>query len=134
MKPGKAYSSPEITVFFDSSRCIHAAECVRGLPAVFDTKARPWIRADHASAEQIMDVIGRCPSGALQYESANGIAEIPSTPTTFRSLPDGQLEVRGDLEFVTASGETTFDTRAILCTCSRSNNKPFCDNSHQKSQ
>lgn len=134
MKPGKAYSSPEVTVFFDSNRCIHAAECVRGLPAVFDSKARPWIRADHASAEALMKVISRCPSGALQFENANGIAEIPSTPTTFRTTSEGQLEVRGDLEFIAASGETTFDTRATLCTCGHSVNKPFCDNSHQKSR
>ncbi len=134
MKPGKAYSSPEITVFFESSRCIHAAECVRGLPEVFDSKARPWIRADHAGAEELMEVISRCPSGALQFENANGIAETPSTPTTFRTTSEGQLEVRGNLAFVTASGETTFDTRVTLCGCGRSNNKPFCDNSHQKSQ
>jgi uncharacterized Fe-S cluster protein YjdI len=134
VKPGKAYSGPEITVFFDSSRCIHAAECIRGLPEVFDTKARPWIRPDHASAEQIMDVVSRCPSGALHYENVNGLAEIPSTPTTFRSLPDGQLEVRGDLLFQSANGELLHETRATLCTCGRSNNKPFCDNSHQESQ
>jgi uncharacterized Fe-S cluster protein YjdI len=134
MKPGKAYSSPDITVFFDSSRCIHAAECVRGLPEVFDTKARPWIRADHASAEQIMDVVSLCPSGALQYENANGIAEIPSNPTTFRTTSEGQLEVRGDLAFVNVSNEITSDTRATLCTCGRSGNKPFCDNSHQNPQ
>jgi uncharacterized Fe-S cluster protein YjdI len=133
MKPGKAYSNPEITVYFDSSRCIHAAECVRGLPEVFDVKARPWIRPNHASSEQLMEVISRCPSGALQFENANGIAEIPTTPTRFQSLPDGQLEVRGDLAFVTESGETMRETRVTLCTCGQSNNKPFCDNSHQKS-
>ena len=132
MKPGKAYSNPEITVYFDSSRCIHAGECVSGLPEVFDVKARPWIRPNHASAQELMEVINRCPSGALHYENANGIAEIPATPTAFRTLPDGRLEVRGDLAFVTESGETKFDTRATLCTCGRSGNKPFCDNSHQK--
>jgi uncharacterized Fe-S cluster protein YjdI len=132
MKPGKAYPSPEITVFFDSSRCIHAAECVRGLPEVFDAKARPWIRPNHASSEQLMEVISRCPSGALHYETANAVSEIPETPTSFRSLPDGRLEVRGDLRFVTAIGAMTFDTRATLCTCGQSNNKPFCDNSHQE--
>jgi uncharacterized Fe-S cluster protein YjdI len=134
MKSGKAYSSPEITIYFDSSRCIHAAECVRGLPAVFDSNARPWIRPNHASTAQIMEVIKRCPSGALQYENANGVAEIPATPTTFRSLPDGQLEVRGDLLFQNANGELIPETRATLCTCGRSGNKPFCDNSHQKAQ
>jgi uncharacterized Fe-S cluster protein YjdI len=134
MKPGKAYSSPEITVYFDSSRCIHAAECVRGLPEVFDVKARPWIRPNHASAEELMEVVIRCPSGALHYENSSGVAEIPAFPTTFRRLPEGQLEVRGDLAFLNAVGEIQPETRATLCTCGQSNNKPFCDNSHQKSE
>ncbi len=133
MKPGKAYTSPDITVFFDSSRCIHAGECVRGLPEVFDSKARPWIRPNHASAERVMDVVSRCPSGALQFESSSGVTEIPSSPTTFRSLPDGRLEVRGDLVFLNVAGEIQPETRATLCTCGQSNNKPFCDNSHQNS-
>ena len=129
---GKTYSSPEITVSFDSSRCIHADECVRGLPEVFDPKARPWIRPHHASAEQIAEVIGRCPSGALQFERSDGSSETAQTPTTFRLLSDGRLEVRGDLEFENASGELIHETRATLCTCGRSSNKPFCDNSHQE--
>ena len=134
MKPGKAYTSPEITVFFDSSRCIHAAECLRGLPEVFDVKARPWIRPNHASAERVAEVIGLCPSGALQFERSDGSSETAQTPTTFRLLSDGRLEVRGDLEFENASGELMGETRATLCTCGRSSNKPFCDNSHQESK
>jgi uncharacterized Fe-S cluster protein YjdI len=41
-----------ITVFHDRSRCRHYAECVRGLPQVFDVTRRPWVRADLANAEQ----------------------------------------------------------------------------------
>ena len=33
----KAYRSEKITVSFDLQRGIHSAECVRGLPEVFDT-------------------------------------------------------------------------------------------------
>lgn len=132
MLRGKTYSSPEITVSFDSSRCIHASECVRGLPDVFDSKARPWIRPHHASAEQIAEVIRRCPSGALQFERTDGSSEIAQTPTAFRLLNDGRLEVRGDLTFENPSGELMRETRATLCTCGRSSNKPFCDNNHQE--
>jgi uncharacterized Fe-S cluster protein YjdI len=34
----KAYRSEKITVSFDLQRSIHSAECVRGLPEVFDTE------------------------------------------------------------------------------------------------
>ncbi|MFW3463170.1 (4Fe-4S)-binding protein [Streptomyces sp. 058-1L] len=32
-----------ITVSFDAHRCLHAAECVRGLPAVFEVGRKPRI-------------------------------------------------------------------------------------------
>lgn len=39
----KRYEGEHIEVTYDTARCLHAAECVRGLPAVFDTAKRPWI-------------------------------------------------------------------------------------------
>lgn len=62
----KAYAGADVTVSFDGPRCQHAAECVRGAPAVFDTQRRPWIAPDAAPADQVVDVVGRCPSGALR--------------------------------------------------------------------
>lgn len=63
----KAYPGKRIVVTFDGEVCQHAAECVRGLPEVFDTKQRPWIQPDAAPADQVAEVVRRCPSGALQY-------------------------------------------------------------------
>ena len=31
------YADEEIDITYDSRRCIHVAECIRGLPAVFNT-------------------------------------------------------------------------------------------------
>ncbi|MFD7408528.1 (4Fe-4S)-binding protein [Streptomyces sp. NPDC059866] len=53
----KAYEGESITVTFQARRCLHATECVRGLPEVFDTAVRPWIRPDGAAADR-----GRCRS------------------------------------------------------------------------
>lgn len=64
----KSYVGTEVTVSFDPEVCVHAANCVRGLPAVFDTKARPWIQPDNASAADVIAQVGRCPSGALRVE------------------------------------------------------------------
>ncbi len=62
--PGKAYKGEGVTVFFDARRCLHVAECVRGLPGVFDTDKRPWIQPDHADAFEIRSYAaarpGRC--------------------------------------------------------------------------
>ncbi|WP_438949008.1 (4Fe-4S)-binding protein [Streptomyces harbinensis] len=64
----QTYQGRSITVTFEAGRCRHAAVCVHGLPEVFDTARRPWIRPDGAEAERLAEVVRRCPSGALQYE------------------------------------------------------------------
>ncbi|MGH3555997.1 MAG: (4Fe-4S)-binding protein [Mycobacterium sp.] len=62
-----AYHGSKIEVTYDEDICIHAGECVRGLPRVFDTNKDPWITPDGASAEEVAAQVRRCPSGALQY-------------------------------------------------------------------
>ena len=64
----KTYEGAETTVSFDPEVCVHAGECVKGLPAVFDTKARPWIQPDKAPAGDVIAQVARCPSGALRIE------------------------------------------------------------------
>ncbi len=70
--PRKLYTSPIVHVSFDSDLCEHAAECVRGMPSVFDTSRRPWIDPGVASTEELAhrlrQVVARCPSGALNIE------------------------------------------------------------------
>jgi uncharacterized Fe-S cluster protein YjdI len=66
----KTYTGPIVDVSFDGHLCRHAAECVRGMPAVFDSSARPWINpeaaSDEAAAQLLREVVARCPSGALE--------------------------------------------------------------------
>lgn len=64
----QTYTTPDITVTFDSGLCRHTGVCLRGLPAVFDVKRKRWIRPEAASAEQVAAQVAACPSGALQYE------------------------------------------------------------------
>src|SRR5829696_4662875 len=63
----RSYTAQGVTVFYDRGRCLHFAECVRGLPQVFDARKRPWIQPENAPAEQVAEVVRRCPSGALHY-------------------------------------------------------------------
>jgi uncharacterized Fe-S cluster protein YjdI/CDGSH-type Zn-finger protein len=126
------YANEAIDISYDAQRCIHAAECVRGLPAVFDTARRPWILPSGASADAIASVIERCPSGALHYARRDGGAsESPPERTTIRPVPGGPLYVRGLVQLRSAAGSLIVeDTRLALCRCGQSQNKPFCDNSH----
>ena len=63
----KTYSGRDVDVSFDRDVCQHVGNCVRGLPAVFDTKRRPWIEPDGATPDEVVAQVKRCPSGALQY-------------------------------------------------------------------
>lgn len=125
----RSYDGEGITVSFDAHRCLHAAECVRGLPAVFEVGRKPWILPGNAPADEVADVIHRCPSGALQYHRTDGLPdEIPGVPTHVSLHPDGVLHLRGDLEVATPHGPH-HETRVMLCGCGSTGNTPYCDHS-----
>ncbi len=126
------YESDEITVLYDLKRCIHAKECVKGLRKVFDPEKRPWIQPEEASAEQIADVVERCPTGALHYELKKQEKEETAPPRNTISIsPDGPVYFRGNIEVQNEEGEAILnDTRWALCRCGKSGNKPACDNTH----
>jgi uncharacterized Fe-S cluster protein YjdI len=130
----RAYENSDIRVFFDRDRCIHSAHCLRGLPSVFDTDAKPWINVDGADAAQVASTIRTCPSGALRYETIRPDVqtEVGDEPTTVEIRPGGPLYIRGQIRLTRPGGDEIAVTRAALCRCGASENKPFCDNSHQK--
>ncbi len=127
------YPAEDITVEFEPALCIHAAECAKGLPRVFDPQSRPWVDPSAAPADEIAKVVARCPSGALQYRRTDGGAEeVPVTENRVHVASDGPLQCVGDLRIVLPDGSIRHETRATLCRCGASANKPFCDNSHRE--
>ena len=126
------YSGKKIDVSYDVNRCIHARECVRGLPDVFDPDKRPWIDPENAEVDDLSDVIMECPTGALHFERTD---DGPNESVPERNIvdvaPNGPLYLRGDMEIETPDNTTLLeDTRVALCRCGASANKPLCDNSH----
>ncbi|MBX3120476.1 MAG: (4Fe-4S)-binding protein [Fimbriimonadaceae bacterium] len=61
------YSNGEVTIIWQPKLCIHSGNCVRGLPAVFDPKSRPWIDPLAAATDEIIAQVEKCPSGALTW-------------------------------------------------------------------
>ena len=129
-----SYDGDDIKVTYDIKRCIHAAECVDGLPDVFNPDKKPWIEPDEASAEAVADVIETCPSGALQYEmKKNDRSETAPSHNRIALQKDGPVYMFGDIEVQDHQGNVVLnDTRFAFCRCGASVNKPACDNSHQK--
>src|SRR5947208_5454992 len=130
----RAYANDRIEVTWEPAFCIHVAECLRGLPAVFDNQRRPWIVVDNGSPGEIGDVIQRCPTGALHFRRLDGGPQEPvPEETTVQERPNGPLFVRGNVR-IFGQDHTLVrqDTRAALCRCGASANKPFCDGSHRR--
>lgn len=123
----RTYEGTKIEVRFDLGKCIHARECVLGLPAVFKENERKWIDPEGADPNSIAATIRACPSGALTYERKdNGDEESAPPVNRIRLWEHGPLEIRGE---VTIAGDEQCN-RAVLCRCGASKNKPYCDNSH----
>jgi len=61
------YSNGEITILWKPNLCIHSGICVQLLPAVYNPQARPWVKIENATTEQLKEQVSRCPSGALSY-------------------------------------------------------------------
>lgn len=128
------YEGEEITVTYDTKRCIHAGECTRGLPDVFDIDKSPWIQPDQAPADTVADVIEKCPTGALQYMmKKKDRTEQPQSRNRIKLNSDGPIYFFGDLEVQNHEGNTVLkDTRFAFCRCGASDNKPACDNTHKE--
>ena len=124
----KRYRGTALDVSYDIARCRHAAECLRGLPAVFDFDRRPWILPDDADPDDVVRVVARCPTGALRTHPTTSTSETPVTPTEVTMVPGGPLELRGDLH-ITAPSVDEREFRAALCSCGSTANVPYCDGS-----
>jgi uncharacterized Fe-S cluster protein YjdI len=129
----RKYRTDQIVVHWEPQLCIHSARCLQGLPQVFDTERRPWVDVTAASADQIAEVIRRCPTSALRYERLDGGEQEQGVePTTIQVRRDGPLWLRGKLQIVDQDGSVRQATRLVLCRCGHSANRPYCDNTHRR--
>jgi uncharacterized Fe-S cluster protein YjdI/CDGSH-type Zn-finger protein len=124
---GKAYQAGELTVYFDGERCLHFAECVRGLPEVFDVNARPWVQPANAEAARVVEIVRRCPSGALHYRRGDEPLENGPTVTEVTPIAHGPVLVRGNLSIEDPERGIVRETRVALCACGTSAGRPYCD-------
>lgn len=133
MSTEKEYSNGEVTIVWKPDLCIHSANCVRGLPAVFDNRKRPWINAQGASTEEIIEQVKQCPSGALTTYLNKRKMENKSEKIKITLAKDGPILINGEVHLENEKGESLPTGKAsALCRCGGSQNKPFCDGTHNK--
>ena len=107
-----SYKSDSIEVTYASKLCIHAAECANGLPEVFDPNKKPWVDPSGAEVQKIVDVIEKCPSGALKYTRFYWkVNEKPANDFKNTTIPNGPLYVLGNIKLINSAGEEINETR-----------------------
>lgn len=129
----KTYTNGEVTIVWQPAKCIHSAICVKGLPEVFNAKARPWITPEGATTERIIAQVKACPSGAISYQMNDAENKESESPvkTIVEALPNGPLLVYGTLLVKDRAGNETLKTKTTaFCRCGASANKPYCDGNH----
>lgn len=124
----KTYTSKDIDVYFEPKKCIHAAECVKGLPEVFNTEKRPWVNPENGQPATIAEVVERCPSGALTYHRKDGGAEEYHEQTTITVGESGQFYVKGNFTLIDGNKNVELN-RAVLTNSEATDNPPFYDKS-----
>jgi len=136
MSEQEKYTFPgeQVDVEWDGRLCIHIGECGQSAGELFVGGRQPWCQPDLTSADAVVDIVERCPSGSLTYHRKDGGgAETPNPENTVTVSYNGPYFVRGELEITSAPSDMVGVTkRAALCRCGQSKIKPFCDNSHEK--
>ena len=128
----RSHAGAGITIHDNRTVCYHAARCIAGLPAVFKPGTRPWIEPASAPAQQLMEVVRTCPSGALSY-SVEGAERPPERwAPSITVVKDGPYAVLGVELAGVAFAQGVPRERYTLCRCGASKNKPFCDGSHHE--
>jgi len=89
------------------------------------SKNKPYCDGSHSSA-------GFAASGEPASKASEPLAARDG-PLEVRPMPNGPLMVSGNLEICSGTGRTVDRvTKAALCRCGQSGNKPFCDGTHKK--
>ena len=125
------YVGKAITIHDNRGICAHAGECTDRLSEVWRMRTKPWIDADGADADAIIETIAACPSGALSYSIDGTEHRDRDGPPAMRLSKNGPYMVTGGIELEDMEfGEGASREHFTLCRCGASKNKPFCDGSH----
>jgi len=126
------YKKDELGISYDSKICTHYANCVNKLPEIFNIENKPWINLSNATKEKLSQSVKNCPSGALKLINEKTEVE-PGEIVEIKLSPNGPLLVNGNFKITDHNGNVLdVKNKTALCRCGASQNKPFCDGTHNK--
>lgn len=136
----KEYSTNEVSVFWKADLCIHSANCLIGLPDVFNNARKPWIDLDKGTVKEIIRTVNTCPSRALLYLKNPRYKTVSARKTKGKTLKFARLQILKDGPILVTGNYIIRDANkkkvivetetAALCRCGASRKKPFCDGTH----
>jgi CDGSH-type Zn-finger protein/uncharacterized Fe-S cluster protein YjdI len=133
---GLGETAPQVNTVFvreNGPLAIHADMVIDGEEGSFRatlcrcgaSKNKPYCDGSHIDAE--FKATGELPAKAFEPLDDRG-GKVTVTP-----FPDGPVQVEGNLEICCGTGHTIEKTqKAFFCRCGASDNKPYCDGTHQK--
>lgn len=137
----KEYTNGEITVYWKSELCIHSANCLIGLPEVFNSKKKPWINIHASNSKEIMRIVDTCPSRALTYLKSNKLVLSKPRAKPKKKAKYARIQILKNGPALITGNFILRDPKkkkikigneiAAICRCGASKKKPFCDGSHQ---
>ncbi len=136
------YTNGKLTVHWRPAKCIHVTTCYKELIEVFNPRNRPWVNMNGAPNERIIEIVDKCPTGAITWSWNNEEGNKEKTAplkeekdvTEVKIMRDGPIVVMGDFEITGPNDESYNKMKMIsFCRCGSSNNMPFCDGTHRKS-
>lgn len=131
----KSYSGKNIVIHDNRGVCSHDGACITGAPRVFRRKKRPWIDPDNGDAGKIIEVIKKCPSGALSYTINNKLHMNLDRIPAINIKKDGPYEIVGYVKLADDDNSKPESKEHYdICRCGNSRNKPFCDGTHLKNK
>ena len=118
-----------ITVEDNRSICVHAGFCGTRVSNVWKLASET---GESTTRIQVIDMIEKCPSGALTYTlDGDDAPNEAALPIEISVLDDGPLFLKGGIPITAADGtELEVRNRVTLCRCGQSANKPYCDGAH----
>ena len=118
----------EMTLHFNSKRCIHSRRCVLGAPDVFLANVvGEWLFPDKMLTADLRGICHTCPSGAITYDPKGDTPPEPAPlVNSLKPRENGPYAVHAT---ILMDGKPD-GYRATLCRCGASKNEPYCDGSH----
>lgn len=129
----EVFNGPEVDLY-DDGRCAYARFCHKKHGDIWHLT---WDSDDPVKKAEAIEAAKQCPTGRLVIKDKNGKIiepELESSISIIQDIPEGcssGIFVAGGIPLYSADGKPyEIQNRMMLCRCGRSDNKPFCDATH----